>query len=130
MALLEAFCLRESAGKITPALFQQLRAFHGDLVAARQRKDAVGAASLDGQFHLAMCRASGLPHTLHIIQNLFDRGEYYRIIMHARRGGFATESLKEHATILRAMERGDLDRTAKAIENHRLRAMRRLEETA
>lgn len=129
MALLEAFCLREAAGKITPALLQHLRTIHGELVAARREKDAARAAHLDGEFHLAMCRASGLPATLQILQNLFDRGEYYRIIMHARRGGFARESLGEHEAILRALEGGDLDRTAKAIENHRLRAMRRLEET-
>lgn len=129
MALLEAFCLRESAGKITPALLQNLRTLQGELVAARRDKDGARAASLDGQFHLAMCRASGLPHTLQILQNLYDRGEYYRIIMHARRGGFAKESLEEHEVILRALEAGDLERTAKAIEDHRLRAMQRLEET-
>jgi DNA-binding GntR family transcriptional regulator len=64
------------------------------------------------------------------LQNRWDRGEYYRIIMHARRGGFAKESLEEHEAILRALEAGDLEKAAKAIERHRLLAMRRLEETA
>jgi DNA-binding GntR family transcriptional regulator len=77
-----------------------------------------------------MYQASGLPRTLQILQNLFDQGEYYRLIMHARRGGFAKESLEEHEAILRALEAGDPEKAAKAIERHRLRAMRRLEETA
>ena len=87
MAVLEAFCLRESVGKITPVVMKQVRALQAELVAARKAKDAARGASLDGEFHMRMYQASGLPRTLQILQNLFDRGEYYRLIMHARRGG-------------------------------------------
>jgi len=130
MAVLEAFCLREAAGKITPAVMEQGRALQAELVAARKAKDAARAAPLDGEFHMRMYQASGLPRTLQILQNLFDQGEYYRLIMHARRGGFAKESLEEHEAILRAPDAGGLEKAAKAIERHRLRAMRRLEKTA
>jgi DNA-binding GntR family transcriptional regulator len=129
MATLEALCLREAAGKITPTLVKQCRALQAELVAARKAKDAARAAMLDGEFHLLMYRTAGLPQTLQILQNLFDRGEYYRLIMHARRSGFAKESLDEHEAILKALEANDLPQAAKAIEYHRLRAMRRLEET-
>jgi DNA-binding GntR family transcriptional regulator len=60
---------------------------------------------------------------------VWDRGEYYRYIMHARRGGFAAESLAEHEEILRALEADDVGRAARAVETHRLRAMKRLSET-
>jgi DNA-binding GntR family transcriptional regulator len=63
------------------------------------------------------------------LQNLWDRGEYYRIIMHARRGGFARESLVEHEEILKALEARDIPRACKAIERHRLQAMERLANT-
>jgi DNA-binding GntR family transcriptional regulator len=129
MATLEALCLREAAGKITPTLLGQLRALQADLASARKAKDAARAAPLDGKFHLLMYQASGLPRTLQILQNLFDQGEYYRLIMHARRGGFAKESLAEHEQILKALEANDLRRAAKAIEHHRLQAMQRLGET-
>jgi len=66
---------------------------------------------------------------MHILETLWDRGEYYRLIMHARRGGFAKESLAEHEQILRALDAGDLDRAAKALEQHRMRAMQRLQQT-
>ena len=42
---------------------------------------------------------------------------------------FARESLAEHEQILRALEDGDADRAARAIEHHRMQAMGRLAET-
>ena len=63
------------------------------------------------------------------LQNVWDRCEYYCVIMHARRGGFAKESLAEHAQILKALEAGDPARAAKAMEHHRMRALRRLQQT-
>jgi len=129
MAALEVLCLRESAGKITPSLLTQLRALQGEMVAARRAQNAARAASLDGRFHLLMCEVSGLPQTVQILRTLFDRGEYYRLIMHARRGGFAKESLDEHEAILKALEANDLAGAARAIEHHRLRSMQRLGET-
>jgi DNA-binding GntR family transcriptional regulator len=64
-----------------------------------------------------------------VLQNVWDRGEYYRVIMHARRGGFAAESITEHEEILRALEAGDTARAARIVERHRLQAMARLAET-
>ena len=72
---------------------------------------------------------SGLPQVIQILQNVWDRGEYYRVIMHARRGGFAKESLAEHEQILKALDAGDSARAAKAMEHHRMRAMQRLQQT-
>jgi DNA-binding GntR family transcriptional regulator len=129
MAALEALCLRESVGKLTPAVVRQLRVLQAELVAARRAKDTARAATLDGQFHLQICETAGLPQTLQLFRNLLDRGEYYRLIMHARRGGFAKESLEEHEKILRALEADDLSGAVKAIEAHRLGAMQRLAAT-
>jgi DNA-binding GntR family transcriptional regulator len=49
--------------------------------------------------------------------------------MHARRGGFAAESIAEHEAILSALGAGDTARAAKAVEIHRMRAMARLATT-
>jgi len=129
MAALEALCMRESAGKITAELRAQLRALQRDMSAARAQGDAAKAVTADSEFHRLLWQASGLPHVIEILGNLWDRGEYYRVIMHARRGGFAKESLAEHEQILRALDAGDLDRAAKAMEQHRMRAMQRLQQT-
>ena len=129
MAALELLCLREAMGGITPSVLEELRSLQGELVAASRAKDAARAASLDGRFHLRICEVSPLPQTVQLLRTLFDRGEYYRLIMHARRGGFAKESLDEHKEILAALEARDLPRATKAIEAHRLSAMQRLGET-
>ena len=129
MATLEALCLRHAAEKISPALLKELRRLQAGMQAARKANDAARASALDGRFHMRMCEVADLPQTLQILRNLFDRGEYYRIIMHARRGGFAKESIAEHEEILAALAAQDVHKASRAIERHRLRAMHRLEDT-
>ena len=80
--------------------------------------------------HQCLWEDSGLPQTTQLLRNLWDRGEYCRIIMHARRGGSARESLVEHEENLKALEAGDVLRACGAIERHRLQAMQRLANTS
>lgn len=129
MAALEALCVRESEGKFAPALLRRLRALAQDIATARAQGNTARAVAADGEFHRTLWEVSGLKQTVQILQNVWDRGEYYRYIMHARRGGFAAESLAEHDEILAALEAGDTGRAAKAVETHRLRAMERLAAT-
>ena len=129
MAALEALCLREADGKVAPVTLQQLRAVQAEIVAARRAGDTTRAVNADGRFHRMLWEMAGLRHVVQILNNVWDRGEYYRVIMHARRGGFAAESLAEHEEILQALEAGDAARAARAVERHRLRAMARLAET-
>lgn len=129
MAALEALCLREADGKIAPALLGRLRALQAEIVASRAAGNTARAVAADSQFHRLLWEASGLRQVVQVLQNVWDRGEYYRVIMHARRGGFARESLAEHEEILQALEAGDAGRAARAVESHRLQAMRRLAET-
>ena len=129
MATLEALCVREAEGKIAPVTLQRLRALHTEIVAARKAGDTSRAVNADTKFHRMLWEMSGLRQVLHVLQNVWDRGEYYRVIMHARRGGFAAESIAEHEEILIALEAGDTARASRAVERHRLRAMGRLAET-
>jgi DNA-binding GntR family transcriptional regulator len=129
MAALEALCLREAVGRITPAFLTGLRGLQRDMIAARAASNTALAVAADSEFHRRLWEASGLRQVLQLLQNVWDRGEYYRVIMHARRGGFAAESLAEHEEILRALESADWPRATRAVETHRLRAMERLAET-
>lgn len=129
MATLEALCIRESRGKFSPALLGRLRRLGQDITAARAQSDTARAVAADGEFHRLLWEVSGLRQTVQILRNVWDRGEYYRYVMHARRGGFAAESLVEHDEILDALEAGELERAARAVETHRLRAMDRLAAT-
>lgn len=129
MATLEALCIRESKGKFSPALFRRLRRLGQEITAARAQSDTARAVAADGEFHRLLWEVSGLRQTVQILRNVWDRGEYYRYVMHARRGGFAAESLAEHDDILDALEAGEIDRAARAVETHRLQAMDRLATT-
>ena len=129
MSVLEGLCVREAEGKIAPVTLQRLRDVHAEIVAARRANDTARAVAADGRFHRMLWDLSGLRQVVQVLQNVWDRGEYYRVIMHARRGGFAAESIAEHDEILRALEAGDTARAARAVERHRLRAMDRLGET-
>jgi len=129
MATLEALCVREAEGKIPPVTLQRLRELHTEIVAARRAGDTSRAVNADTKFHRMLWEMSGLRQVLHVLQNVWDRGEYYRVIMHARRGGFAAESIAEHEEILTALEAGDTALAARAVERHRLRAMDRLAQT-
>jgi len=129
MAALEALCLREADGKVAPLTLRRLREVQAEIVAARRAGDTARAVNADGRFHRMLWEVSGLRQVVQVLQNVWDRGEYYRVIMHARRGGFAAESLAEHEEILRALEAGDTARAARAVERHRLRAMERLATT-
>ncbi|HEV8672625.1 MAG TPA: GntR family transcriptional regulator [Methylomirabilota bacterium] len=129
MAALEALCVREADGKIAPAVLKRLRALQEEIIAARAAGNTARAVAADSDFHRVLWETSGLRQVVQVLQNVWDRGEYYRVIMHARRGGFAKESLVEHEEILEALEAQDAARAAKAIERHRLQAMKRLAET-
>jgi DNA-binding GntR family transcriptional regulator len=129
MAALEALCLREAGGKIAPETLRRLRDVQAEIVAARRAGDTARAVNADGRFHRMLWEVSGLRQVVQVLQNVWDRGEYYRVIMHARRGGFAAESLAEHEDILCALEAGQTARAARAVERHRLRAMERLART-
>ena len=130
MASLEALCLREAApARITPSLLAALRILQREMIAARAAGNAARAVAADSEFHRRLWEASGLRQVQQLLQNMWDRGEYYRVIMHARRGGFAAESLAEHEELLRALEASDWPRATRAVETHRLRAMERLAET-
>jgi len=129
MATLEGLCLRTAQGRIGGDLVARLRALQREMIAAGRAGDTARAVAADGTFHRLLWEVSGLRQVVQILQNLWDRGEYYRVIMHARRGGFASESLAEHEQILKALAKGDIVRASKAIEDHRMLAMQRLGET-
>ena len=126
LATLEALCLREAAGKITPDLIARLRSLQEEMIIAKRLKNTVQAAAADSKFHRTLWELAELPHTLRILQSLWDRGEYYRIVMHTRRDGFMKESLTEHEELLGALEANNLERAAQISEEHHLESMRRL----
>jgi len=126
MTTLETLCLREAAGKITPDIVKRLRDAQKEIVAARAAKDTVRANDGDRAFHALLWEVCGLTRVIQLVQNLWDHGQHYRLIMHRGRGGFAKESLDEHEAIMAALERNDIPAAVRALEHHRAEAQKRL----
>lgn len=129
LAALEALCIREARDRITPEILGRLRALQKEMAASRGARDVARAMAADGEFHRLLWGASRLREVVQILNNIWDRDEYYRVIVHARRGGFARESVAEHELILRALEARDYEQAAHALEHHRMHAMGRLAHT-
>jgi len=129
LAALEALCVREARDRITPEILGRLRALQKEMAASRGARDVARAMAADGEFHRLLWGASRLREVVQILNNIWDRDEYYRVIVHARRGGFARESIAEHELILRALEARDYEQAARALEHHRMHAMGRLAHT-
>jgi len=126
MTTLETLCLREAAGRLTPDLLKRLRDAQKAILAARAAKDTVRANEGDRAFHALLWEVCGLKRVIQLVQNLWDHGQHYRLIMHRGRGGFAKESLEEHEAILAALERNDISTAVRALEHHRAGAQERL----
>lgn len=129
LAALEALCVREARDRITPEILGRLRALQEEMEASRGARDVARAMAADGEFHRLLWGVSRLREVVQILNNIWDRDEYYRVIVHARRGGFARESIAEHELILRALEARDYEQAARALEHHRMHAMGRLAHT-
>lgn len=79
LATLEALCLREAAERITPDVIAGLRNLQANILTAKRLGNTAQAASVDFEFHRTLWGLAQLPHTLRILQNLWDRGGYYRL---------------------------------------------------
>lgn len=130
LATLEALCLREAAERITPDVIVRLRSLQANILTAKRLGNTDQAASVDFEFHRTLWKLARLPHTLRMLQNLWDRGGYYRLVMHGRRGGFMKESLVEHEKLLKALETNNLVKAAQISKEHHLESMRRLIEVS
>ena len=129
LAALEALCVREARDRITTETLERLRALQKEMTASRGAGDVARAVAADGEFHRLLWESSRLRDAVQILRNIWDRDEYYRVIVHARRGGFTRESIAEHELILRALEARDYEQAACALEHHRMHAMGRLAHT-
>jgi len=126
MTTLETLCLREAAGKIRPDILKRLEDAQKEIMAARAAKDTIRANDGDRAFHALLWEVCGLKRVIQLVQNLWDHGQHYRLIMRRGRGGFAKESLDEHEAIIAALERNDIPAAVRALEHHRAEAQKRL----
>ncbi len=70
---LEGRCAEEAARSATAAQIAELSGIHDEIIAAQRNQDFRAAVDLNTQFHLELCRISGLPITYELVEGLWVR---------------------------------------------------------
>jgi DNA-binding GntR family transcriptional regulator len=110
-ALLDPEALR-LAGLPSPERMQRLRDLNAQIAAAR---DADAVIGLDDAWHLELVAACPNRVLLELIEQFIRRTRRYEVALMRERTNVATAG-DAHATILAALERGDLDAACSALK--------------
>ncbi len=70
---LEGRCAEQAALHATEAQIDALAAIHEQIIAAQGQQDFLAAIDFNTQFHLEICRMSGLPITAELVEGLWVR---------------------------------------------------------
>jgi DNA-binding GntR family transcriptional regulator len=115
---LEGMAARLAAENATPAEMAEIRELLEDMESVRRDGNVEALRRLTGEFHQSVCRAS---HNNRLLQSLKALLDTVRQIQTSTLygEGRATEALKEHHSLLRAIEARDGDRAEKLAREHR-----------
>ena len=124
--VLEALAAEEAARHGTTEQIQDLRA----LAEAMERVEAFPAEwrRLDTMFHRRLREASGMPLLTATLANLFDRCEFYRVLLDQQvwTDQDRLKSRTEHAEMVAALESGDDETAARVMARHLKASLARL----
>jgi DNA-binding GntR family transcriptional regulator len=123
MVALERLCASEAFERDADAVVRSLRER-----LAEQRMEPASPTEedeCDRAFHAVLWDVSGLPSVASMLQMLWDRGGYYRALLFAHTE-YREARLAEHAAVLAAAERKDVQAVVEALEEHRWRGMARM----
>lgn len=117
MAELEAMCARHAARRISPGALAELSVTARACEQAMQNQDPDTYYHRNEDFHQLIYKASGNSFLATEASRLQKRLRPFRR-MQLRARGRMQQSMKEHATILHAIETGDADAAATALRSH------------
>jgi len=115
---LESFVLRHVAGRLTSA---QLEALHDSIHrqrAAVDTRDIAAYTDADGEFHLMTCEFFDNEQILRVMRHQRDKLSLVVERIHRRDLGRMAVSMREHESILAALESGDGDHAARLVIAH------------
>jgi DNA-binding GntR family transcriptional regulator len=113
--VLEPLAMRQAVPNITDALIGRLRRLHETMLADPQSVDWVDRNRV---FHMAVYEASSSPRLAAIIRNLQDASVMYIGASLHNKPGLRDEANHDHAEILEALEKRDVEAAVKALEAH------------
>jgi DNA-binding GntR family transcriptional regulator len=123
---LEQFALDLAIDALDDSELEEMERANRRLAAALEAEDAAAATAADFEFHQIFIDLCGNPELVSILSDA--KLKLRRIELHYF-GRFASrESTVEHAALVNALELGDFDAAAAAIEANWLNSQRRLQE--
>jgi DNA-binding GntR family transcriptional regulator len=121
--LLEERAAREAIKTLGEDDFARIAAAARECEKAAARGDIAAQLEANRRFHFGLLDAPGQPHTLRLIQLLWDSTEAYRAIYYSSPEERGTAVARSHKRILDAARSGDADALVAALDEHRDRAL-------
>lgn len=123
---LEALAIRQAVPRMTDADRRTLRALHQDMVDAAARGDAEQFGEANAAFHIHIVERCGNARLVETYRHLKNQMRQYRWWSMSLRGGLE-RPLAEHAAILDAIERNDVEVAVQRLTEHIRVPQQRLE---
>ncbi len=127
LAALEVLAGRESFGRLSPEIIEELRAINRAYAEAASRSDFEAGIELNDRFHQVLSQQSQNVHLKTMLDSMratVRRLETWTFITHPRDWA---RSIAEHNAILDASERHDFDTALEALKSNRLTTYRRFQ---
>ncbi len=121
--ILEERAAREAIGTLDDEALERIAAAALECEQAAQRGDVAGELEANRRFHFGLLDAPGRPHTLRLIQLLWDSTESYRALYYNSPEEREAAVTAAHDRILAAVRSGDADELVLALNAHRARAL-------
>jgi DNA-binding GntR family transcriptional regulator len=111
---LECFAARRAAPLATPALIDELRGIHANLMASRQHQLMAPVLARNFDFHFALYSAAQMPHLLSMIENLWVQTASYLSYLYTP--PFPTlPGVHPHEGIIAGLQSGDTEAVVREI---------------
>lgn len=125
--LLEERAVRGALPDLDDDAIERIALAARDCAEAAGRGDVAAELEANRRFHFGMLEAPGHPHTMRLIQLLWDSTESYRA-MYYNSPEERSATVEAHDEILDAVRRKATDEVVAALDEHRGRALRVLSE--
>lgn len=117
-AALEGLALAHSVPRLTPDVITALHAILDRLIAAAQADDDEAVIELDRDLHDTLVSRAGMPYLQELIEQARRRSEAFRRAHTYIIPGQSRSSNEEHARLIAAAERGDVEESVRLIHEH------------
>lgn len=116
--LLERHAVEMAAPNLGTQLAAKLDGLIAEMDRCAQAEDLSGLSDSNRAFHFAIYEASGKTHLVRLIRQLWDASDPYRTVYFGGAGN-RERVQQEHREIATAVARGEVDRVADLLEEHR-----------